>query len=925
LSLLTGIASLPVLEEEFEHLESLILEVVREQAGTEKHEVVSRIRTLAEARRRGLPGADDDLKRFVAATSWEDAKTIAWAYGVFLDLANVAEENHRIRVLRDRERESYPRPRPESIREAIRFLKAGGKDARDIDKLLRRLRIELVFTAHPTEAKRRTIRSILRRMRRSLRQQMDADTLPGERERLRRQMLSDLTVLWQTDILRPERPTVKQEVERGLSFARSLWEMVPRIYREMQVAVAEEYPGHVPPVPRFLRFGSWIGGDRDGHPFVTVDVTRKSLTLYRQAGIRQHLERCREASRALSMSVRQVEASEEVGATLHRALRTFPELAGRLDEISEPETYRKYLRLIEFRLLRSVESECGRDVVPGAYASADEFRGDLDRLIESVRVHGGERIVDGHLADWRIQAEVFGFYQIRLDVRQDSLVHTEALDAIYRLLGVVPNYRDLSESERQKVLLSHPIDFDAPDLASLAPDQLPGVTRDTVELFRLIAETVHREGWEPFGGHVISMTHAPSDVLAVWRLWRSAWESLKNGEALPHLPIVPLFETIRDLNDAGDVLRATLTIPEYRDYLAIEREPSQMVMIGYSDSTKDGGYFSACRNQFVAQQKLARVAAEQGVRLTLFHGRGGALGRGGGPAARAILSLPPESVDGAIRVTEQGEVLAERYDEPSIAHRHLEQVTWSTLLVTGSPTPNLDPQWIEAVDRISSESYAYYRRFVEQPGFLQYFREATPISEIENLPIGSRPSRRREMRGLADLRAIPWTFAWTQSRKMLPAWLGLGFGIEAWLKQGGQMLLLEEMYEGWPFFSATIDNAELALVKSDMEIARLYEGLCEDQKIGDEIGEQVREEYRRTRMQIVQITRQTDLLSRIPWLRRSIRLRNPIIDPLNFLQVEWIRRLRALPESATPAEIEPIRQLLRMTIQGIASGMRTTG
>jgi phosphoenolpyruvate carboxylase len=912
--------SLPVLEEEFEHLESLILEVVREQAGTEKHDVVSRIRTLAEARRRGLPGADDDLKRFVASTSWEDAKTIAWAYGVFLDLANVAEENHRIRVLRERERESYPRPRPESIREAIRFLKAGGKDARDIDKLLRRLRIELVFTAHPTEAKRRTIRSVLRRMRRSLRQQMDADTLPGEREMLRRQMLSDLTVLWQTDILRPERPTVKQEVERGLSFARSLWEMVPQIYREMRTAVAEEYPGHAPAVPRFLRFGSWIGGDRDGHPFVTVDVTRKSLTLYRQAGIRQHLERCRAMYRALSMSVRQVEASEEIRATLHHALRTFPELAESVGDISEPETYRKYLRWIEFRLLRSLESEAGRDVAPGAYASAEEFRADLDRLIESVRAHGGERIVDGHLADWRVQAEVFGFYQIRLDVRQDSLVHTEALDAIYGLLGVQKNYRELSEAQRQKILLSQPIDFDSTKL-----DSLEGVTKDTIELFRLIAQTVAREGWEPFGGHVISMTHAPSDVLAVWRLWRSAWESLKNGEALPHLPIVPLFETIRDLHDAGDVLRATLTVPEYRDYLAIEPEPSQMVMIGYSDSTKDGGYFSACRNQFVAQQNLARVAAEQGVRLTLFHGRGGALGRGGGPAARAILSLPPESVDGAIRVTEQGEVLAERYDEPSIAHRHLEQVTWSTLLVTGSSAPKLDPRWTEAVDRISEESYAYYRRFVEQPGFLQYFREATPISEIENLPIGSRPSRRREMKGLSDLRAIPWTFAWTQSRKMLPAWLGLGYGIEAWLKQGGQMLLLEEMYEGWPFFSATIDNAELALVKSDMEIARLYEGLCEDQKIGDVIGEQVREEYRRTRMQIVQITRQTDLLSRIPWLRRSIRLRNPIIDPLNFLQVEWIRRLRALPDSATPAEIEPIRQLLRMTIQGIAAGMRTTG
>ena len=448
-------------------------------------------------------------------------------------------------------------------------------------------------------------------------------------------------------------------------------------------------------------------------------------------------------------------------------------------------------------------------------------------------------------------------------------------------------------------------------------------------MFKLLVRIVRAHGPERLGGHVISMTHEPSDLLAVLWFWRWAWKATPGDDSRPlvYLPIIPLFETIEDLRRGPEVLDALLKVPAYHEYLQTSplREPTQVVMVGYSDSTKDGGYLAACWGLFRVQSRLAEVACQQGLKLVIFHGRGGALGRGGGPAARAILSLPPNSVDCSLRMTEQGEVLAERYDDPQIARRHLEQVTWATMLVSAEPQPEVQPTWIEMLDRMSVSSFKFYRQLVEHPGFLAYFDLATPISEIERLPIGSRPSRRRERRSLSDLRAIPWTFAWTQSRQFLPAWYGLGTALLAEASDAGGWKLLQDLYGTWPLFQAVVDNAVLALAKADMGIAQRYAELTPPDSDARAVWTLIEQEFQRTQSATLMITQEPVLLANTPWLQRSIQERNPSVDPLNLIQIELIRRMRAAIDQNDEETATRLSELARFTIQGVASGLRTTG
>jgi phosphoenolpyruvate carboxylase len=459
---------------------------------------------------------------------------------------------------------------------------------------------------------------------------------------------------------------------------------------------------------------------------------------------------------------------------------------------------------------------------------------------------------------------------------------------------------------------------------------LSDMARETLSLFKLMVRIARSQGVERFGGHVISMTHYPSDVLAVWWFWQWAWKATPgdHSRAVDYLPIVPLFETIDDLRHGPEILESLVALPTYRDYLRTSKEtmPTQIVMVGYSDSTKDGGYLAASWGLFRVQERLAEVTARHGLRLVVFHGRGGALGRGGGPAARAIMSLPPKSVGGALRMTEQGEVLAERYDDPQIARRHLEQVTWATLLVSGEPQPPVPEEWFALIDRLAERSFVAYRQLVEHPGFLPYFDQATPISEIERLPIGSRPSRRRERKSLSDLRAIPWTFAWTQSRQFIPAWYGLGTALlEDAQGRGDDWSQLQSLYERWALFQAVIDNAVLALAKADLGIARRYAELADDHPTASAVWALIEAEFLRSQAAVLMITREPTLLAGTPWLQRSIQERNPSVDPLNLMQIELIRRMRAAMDAGQEDAAVRLGELIRLTIQGVASGLRTTG
>lgn len=896
-------------------LGDLLGEVIQEQAGLEGFELEEQVRRLARARRAGDAEAEGALRALLEELTLPQLNVIARAFTIFFDLANLAEDRHRVRVLRAREQAAHPQPRPESIAEAFHRLRSAGIPASSVRTLLETLSIEPVFTAHPTEAKRRTVRGILGRIRAILAELDMPDRLPREREELLRRLRAELTAFWQTDLTRVRRPSVMEEVENGLSFfVRTLWSLTPRLYRDVQEALRATYPELGDEVPIFLRFGSWIGGDRDGNPRVTAEVTAQTLQRHRQVALSLHLQQARDLFIALGVSTRQAPVSSSLAQALAEAEARWPALQEPLSRLSPYEAYRRWIGVIAWRLEQTLrwDPAMGGPPPEGAYRSARELVEDLERMRESLREGRGERIAEGLLWDWWIQARVFGFHIARLDVRQEARRHAEAIAEVVRAAGVA-DYLQLSEEERMALLLET-----FPRAAELVEQTTPSPeTAEILVVFRLIHQAAQAYDPEALGPYIISMARSPADVLAV--LWLMAGA---NGLSAPpaFFQVAPLFESISTLREAPRILDRMLSLPLYREHLSHQGN-HQMVMIGYSDSTKDGGYLAAVWALYRAQAEMVCVARAHGITLTFFHGRGGALGRGGGPAARSILGLPPDAVGGRLRMTEQGEVLAERYDDPQIAYRHLEQVLWATLLVSALPSPEPEAAWVEAMERMSEAAYRAYRELLETPGFLTYFGHATPIDGIEELPIASRPARRRPERRLEDLRAIPWVFSWTQSRHLLPGWFGLGTGVEAFVQAEGASgwSLLEEMARRWPFFQVVLADAALALAKTDLGIARAYAGLVPDESIREAIWARIEREYHRTRRALLRITGVPDLLEDIPWLKRSIQVRNPYVDPLNFIQIVLLRHWRERPET------EDLREALWLTIHGVAAGLRATG
>ncbi len=882
-------------------LADMLGEAITSLAGGESLELVEEIRKLSRSRRAGEPSAEQALASRIARLNEAEIQTVVRAFTVFLDLSNLAEDRHRIRVLRQRELEHEPLG--ESIGAGIAALQSQGFSAEQVQAALDRLLIELVFTAHPSEAKRRAVRSKLRRMREAIQELDRADLVPRERRALEAILRTELTILWQTEFLRPRRPTVLEEVDRVLSIAPRIWEVVPRIYSALRRALAVSYPDAVFRMPVFLRFGSWVGGDRDGHPDVTAEVTGRALSRLRAKALEMHRSECHRMYDFLSVSAREQPVSEILESNLDEAVVRWPALGDRLAPTAQFEVYRRYLTMIEWRLEASVE--------PGgpAYRNGQELVADIELILASLHENSTDLRAAEVVEHWLDRARVFGLHLGCLDIRQDSRRYAEVMTDLFRVLGLAENFDALPEDEKL-ALLSRTMPFKGEiPRAKLAPN-----TREVLSVFRLLQQAIATYGADPVGGHIISLTQAPSDILTVLWLWK--WAA---GSEDTSLRIMPLFEKIGDLERSPATLRAMLAQPVYAEYLA-KQGNRQVVMVGYSDSTKDGGYLSACWGLYRAQTELSTAAREHGVALTFFHGRGGSLGRGGGPAARGIFSLPPDSIDGSLRLTEQGEVLAERYDDPQIAYRHLEQVTWATLLASATPAAAPSEGSVQLIDALSARSYICYRELVDSPGFLEYFASATPIDEIEDLPIGSRPARRRGQRTLGDLRAIPWVFAWTQNRCLIPAWYGLGTALSE--LPDGVWPALQKMYKEWPFFEATIDNAALALAKADMFIAQCYARLTEEPEIQKRFWELIAHERDLTRSAVLRITGGDELLSQTPWFQGSIEVRNPYIDPLNLIQIELLKRRRRL----TPEEDgERLRHLLRLTVQGVAAGMRTTG
>ena len=917
-------ASPHVFVQEIHRLTEHLYRVLQEQVGADQTELFEHVLELARARRagHGRPGAE--LGAIIGQLSAEQADAVLWAISILFDLINMAEDRHRVRVLHDRERRSGDRPRPESIGAALEQLHREGYAAAQIQGFLDRLSIEPVFTAHPTEAKRRTVRTKLRAISGYLAELDAIDLLPREVAARERAIHGELVSLWQTDPHRPERPTVLEEVERSLFFMRTIWEVVPRLYRDLEEGLQRYFPGSPFKQPRFLHFGSWIGGDRDGNPFVSRDVTAQTLTMLRRSALERHLEESYIVYRQLSMSVKRWPVSAALEAALEAAVKRWPQIAKRLQRISAYEVYRRWLQVVEWRLRQTLVAAPFAEPPLGAYDRPADLLADIELVHHSLTVHNAGVLAETAVEDWLCRIRVFGFHLARLDVRQESSYYARVVAELMARLGLCVDYLDLDEAQRQELLTSA---MGAQD--PLSTGELSEETQETLALFRLMARSVKFYGPGVLGGHVVSMTQAPSDVLVVlWLLrWAAAELELDAPLGVGTAGIVPLFETIDDLQGAAAILDALLTDADYAAHLR-RAGGTQTVMVGYSDSTKDGGYLTASWGLYQGQVELHEVAQRHGVQLVFFHGRGGSLGRGGGPAARSIMSLPPHTVGGAIRTTEQGEVLAARYDDPEIAFRHLEQVTAATFLVEAESGEEARSEWATTMEELSQRALGHYRELVESPGFVAYFRRATPIDEIENLPIGSRPARRRpQEHSLATLRAIPWVFAWTQSRVLLPAWYGMGWALEGYVVEGkGDWDQLGGMYRDWAFFRGTVDNAALALAKADMEIARNYVRLLEDQASGQAIWGLIEAEYACSCAALLRMTGRQHLLEDISWLQRSIDERDPFVDPLNLIQVELLGRLRALvhDREAGPEE-ETLRDLLRLTIQGIAAGMRTTG
>jgi len=894
-------------------LGDLLGQVISEQESPEVFDAEERIRQLAKSRRLGDVGAAEALDLAIAALTPDTARAVATAFTVYFDLVNLAEENDRVHALRQEERQSDPEPVPESIAAAVAELAQRGVTQGQMKELLQNLCIEPVLTAHPTEAKRRTILSKLQRIADLLMAQEHPEILPSEDIRLRKVIYTEITAIWLTDRSRTIRPTVTDEVRTGLYFVDEIfWDLFPQIYAELDEALQIWYPG-LKTDHAWLRLASWIGGDRDGNPNVVREVTAETLRLHRGLAVEKHRAHLQELARRLSLSGKRILPPPELQSWFD-SRRPLPQRVAYLEQRYANEPYR-----LAISLLAGDMAEASRDDVTtrllseqpaDAQIRLDAFTGPLEVIAQVIP----QPLVDESLSGVQRQLEIFGLHSARLDIREDAGRLNRAVGEILRALQIHPNFEHAPDEERTE-LLNRLLEQPTP---VLSPH--PGVTPETAEtwaLFKLLDRVRQIYGPELLGPLIISMTTSPADVLAVLLL--ACWTGCSGG-----LSIVPLFETLADLEAAPQILDALFHLPIYRQHL-VSCKTGQMVMIGYSDSNKDGGYLTANWALYQAQEQITQICRKHAVPLTLFHGRGGTTARGGGPTNRAIRAQPPGSINGRFRITEQGETITARYSNPYLAHRYLHQIVHAVLHASSpkrSRTGELPESYRVSMQRMAQEAFVVYQKLVYGTAdFMDFWKSATPLDEIKRLFIGSRPTARQPgSDSVEKIRAIPWVFSWMQSRFNLPGWYGLGTGLQA----VDDLCVLQRMYQEWPFFTALLDNAEMSLLKADMAIAELYSKLALDQKSARRIFNNIKAEYDTTCQVLLTVTGHTALLDSDPIVQQVIQLRNPYIDPLNYLQIRTLNQLRSLPDPEAE-EAAALREVIMLTINGIAAGLRNTG
>ena len=904
-----------LLREDRRLLGRLLGEVIRDQAGETTFATIERIRQTAVRFRRSeseLGGGSAaqaikvELERQLNALAIEETLHVVRAFSYFSHLLNIAEDVHQHRRRREHARARSKR-RPGSFSYALERVQRAGVGAEGLLAWFERARISPVLTAHPTEVQRQSILDAEREIARLLASGGEA----AARERaLHRRVLQ----LWLTAMLRLQRLTVGDEIANSLNYFRlTFLAELPQLYAEMEAALAARLGlAERPWLPPYLTVGTWVGGDRDGNPFVSAQTLENALAQQARLALAHYLEEANQLGKELALSARIRAAPAE--------LQALAEASGDASPYRRDEPYRRAVSGIYARLAATCEALAGvrPSVAPiaerPAYASDAEFIGELDTLDRALRAQGAALLADGRLATLRRQASVFGFHLAAIDLRQSSEEHEAVVAELLACAGVAADYAALAEPERVR-LLGHELEGVRP----LRSPHLEYSARLTGELavFEAAARAQRRFGERAVPHTIISRCQSASDLLEAGVLLREGG-LLKPG--FLGLDIIPLFESIADLDRCGAIMDEALRLPLYRRWIAA-RGDAQEVMLGYSDSNKDGGYLASGWALYKATAELMRVCRAHGVRLRLFHGRGGTVGRGGGPSYEAILAQPAGSVDGALRLTEQGEVIASKYADPETGRRTLETLVAGTLEASlAAQEGPLAASDAEAMEELARLAYRAYRELVDAPGFMAYFHAATPIGEIAELNIGSRPSARKGGGRLEDLRAIPWVFGWSQSRLMLPGWYGFGSAVQSWAAtDGARRAALQAMHARWPFFRALLSNLDMVLAKSDLAIASRYADLVPEARLRGRIFRQIEAEWHLARQWLAAITGRETLLADNPTLARSIRSRFPYLDPLNHLQVELIRRFRAGDTD------ERTRRAIHLTINGIAAGLRNSG
>ena len=887
----------------------LLGEVLKEQAGTELFDRVEHLRLLAiehrdlQSEKGPLTGSETDTYRlmnqareFVGQMSVTEAHQLTKAFAIYFELINLAETNHRKRRRRAAEFISDREPQVGSLRATLLRMHDAGISQADALEWLRKVKVIPVFTAHPTEVARRTA---LFKRQRIAHELENLDQLPlarAEAARAQEAIMAEITALWQSDEVRRRKPTVRDEIKMGLDYYTScLISTLPKLYDNISDAFRFAYGCEISErdLPVVVQFGSWIGGDRDGNPYVTAEATSDALDMARRVILDHYVEATRELIRQLSPSARQSPVSSILQSAIDRYAKAIFPNDPSADLRAKDEAYRRFLVFILHRLLITRDGPGDHE----AYKDARDFLADLRLMRESLGENNGDRLARLLLDPLLRQVETFGFHLHTLDIRQHARVHARAISELSRGAEIKSETLPAAPSEETSALLDT-----MRQVVSLKRDYPP----------------------QAIQSYVISGARSTDDILSTAWLAETCGVRVAasdDGRDAGLMP-VPLFESIEDLRNCPEICRALWTSKDYAK-LIDSWGRRQEVMLGYSDSNKDGGMMTSTWEIYKAHRALHRVADECNVRLRLFHGRGGTVGRGGGPTHRAIVAQPAGAFGGEMKITEQGEVLNWKYSDVVLAERNLELMIAASLEALTRPGKDVvdESEWEAAMSEMSEDAFAFYReKIVENPDILPYFEQATPVLEFEQAKIGSRPARRADSRGITDLRAIPWVFGWMQSRHVLPAWFGVGWAMERFSGRGAaEARLLETMMQRFPLFNDLIGNIEIGMAKADLDIAQLYADLVEDGGVRERVFEMIVEEFERTRRHVLRVSNQSRLLENNLVLARSIRLRNPYVDPMSLIQVDLLRRKRSGEER------EELNYALAATINGISAGLRNTG